>query len=132
MRNVLPRAEGEGRAGRALEERSMNAVKVQGDPTEREILLDGGPLAVIGVWRENGIRIPSLYKIVHKDSGLFLGPYYASIPLAEKALKQVLTLPNIWDQPLLWVSRQKWLAEWIDKNLGKPGALVGGEWAKED
>jgi hypothetical protein len=96
-----------------------------------DILLDGGALCVAGVWDfERKQRVAGLYAIYHKKTGGKLGPYYASVNKAHLDMKRTLKhLPaTFWDQPLEWVQRQKGVQDWIDKELGKPGDLVGGEW----
>jgi hypothetical protein len=98
---------------------------------ELEILLDGGPLAVAGVWdwlRKQ--RVAGLYAIYHKKTGIKLGPFYASVNKAHQDMKLLAKLVPLtfWDQPIEWLRRQKGVQDWIDKELGKPEDLIGGEW----
>lgn len=104
-----------------------------GEIARLEVLLDGGPLCIAGVWRwGEGTRVTGLYRIYHRRSGFTLGPFYASISLAEKGMKKALSLGRgFWEQPLGWYPRQAWFGEWIDKNLGKYDDLVGGIWASD-
>jgi hypothetical protein len=112
---------------------SLKLGKVCGNPVQADILLDGGPLAVCGVWDRNGVRQAGLYRIYHKATGSAVGPYYAELGLAEKGMKRALTLPiMVWDQPLDWYPRQAWFGKWLDENLGKGDDLVGGYWAMPD
>ena len=98
---------------------------------ELEILVDGGALCVAGVWSfDEKQRVAGLYAIYHKESGRKLGPYYASIPRAQADLKRAMKqVPaSFWAQPITWIVRQKTYFDWIDKELGKAGDLIGGEW----
>lgn len=99
------------------------------------ILLDGGPLCVGGVWNfKDNCTIQGLYFIYHKASGFPFGPFFASIPLAEKAMKKALKdIPkDIWAHRPEWYGSQQWLGKYIDEHLGKPMDLVGGEWEKSE
>jgi hypothetical protein len=100
---------------------------------EIEILLPLGPLSIAGAWdwgRER--RAPGLFRIYHTQSGLPIGPYYAEMTLAEKGARKALSLGEaFWKEKASWYANQKWLRDWLDKNLGKPEYLIGGQWAKE-
>lgn len=103
---------------------------------ETEILLDGGPLCVASVWDwDNNERVNGLFFVYLKRgcSGIAFGPFYASISLAGRDMKKALKhFPaGFWRQPLDWYGRQKAFQEWVDKNMGKPGALVGAEWRRD-
>jgi len=101
---------------------------------EMPILVDGGPLCVAGLWNwRDCVTVAGLYFIYHKVSGFPFGPYYASIPLAEKAMKKALKdIPkDIWSHDAQWYGDQPWLGKYIEEHLGKPMDLVGGEWEKE-
>lgn len=103
---------------------------------ETEILLDGGPLCVAAVWDwEDNRRVNGLY-FVHLKRGcnaIPFGPFYASIPLAGRHMKKALKeFPaGFWRQPLDWYARQKGFQEWVAKNMGKPGDLIGAEWRRD-
>lgn len=101
---------------------------------EMPILVDGGPLCVAGIWNWlEKCTVQGLYFIYHKTSGFPFGPYFASIPLAEKSMKKALQdIPkDIWNHPAEWYGAQQWLGKYIEEHLGKPMDLVGGEWEKE-
>ena len=98
-----------------------------------EILFDGGPLVVARAWdwSENKER-RDLFRIYQKKVGFSIGPCYTSIPLAEAGMKKAVKLGrHLWEGDVHWFSQQKWLHKWIDEQLGKPGDLVGGEWAPD-
>lgn len=98
------------------------------------ILMDGGPLCVAGVWNwYKACTVAGLWLVYHKQSGIHIGPYHTSIPLAEKTMKKALTgLPtHVWNHDLEWYRNELWLAKWMEGNLGKHTDLIGGEWEKE-
>jgi hypothetical protein len=104
---------------------SLRNVKTGGTATV-EIMMDGGPLCVAGVWKwEDNSRAPGLFRVYHKRSGLTVGPFYASIPLAERGMRKALSLGvAFWEQPTEWYPRQAWFGEWLDKHLGAYDALI--------
>lgn len=102
---------------------------------ELEILLDGGPLCVAGVWDWNEARrVPGLYFVYFKRFGLRFGPYYANIGLAAKDMKKALKAfsAGFWDQALDWYRRQESFHQWVERNMGKIEDLIGGEWIREE
>lgn len=101
---------------------------------EIDILFSSGPLVISGIYDwTRGDLIPGLYRIYHRRHCASIGPFYASIPLAERGLRKALTLPlGTWDQELAWYGRQEWLVTWIRKNMGAPSDLVGGEWIQSE
>lgn len=95
--------------------------------------MDGGPLCVAGAfdWKAREV-VPGLYLVYVKKIGMRIGPFYASIPLAEKGMKKGLKMKSgVWDQPIEWISRQDWLRTWIEKEMGKFTDIVGAEWARD-
>lgn len=107
----------------------------RGEVAKIEVLVAGGPLCVGPVWSwVEKEKAQGLYFIYFKRHGLPFGPFYADIMLAEKGMKKVLKAfpqAGFWGQSLEWYGRQTAFHEWIDKNLGKPGDLMGGEWIRE-
>lgn len=101
---------------------------------ELDILVDGGPLCVAGIWDwERKRLVPGLYWIYFRRFGIHFGPFYAALSLAERDMKKALKIqPGLWDtQDRTWYGRQAWLGEWIDRNMGRPDYLIGGVWAKD-
>jgi hypothetical protein len=99
-----------------------------------DVLLDGGPLCVAGVWDwKDRRRVPGLYRIWFKRLGLSFGPFFASLQLADRAMRKTLKeFPaGFWGESLEWYQRQQAFHEWIDRELGKPDELVGGVWAND-
>lgn len=97
------------------------------------ILVDGGPICVAGVWDWNeNYQVMGLWRIYHKRAGACFGPFYASIPLAEKGMRKALKeIPkDVWEHDLEWYQPQGWILKWIEANLGKTMDLVGAEWEK--
>lgn len=108
-------------------------IKLEDGKAEIPILLDGGHLCVAGAynWSAHDVE-PGLYALYVKTWGRRIGPFYASIPLAEKGMKKALKMKaGVWEQPLSWGERQAWLHDWIVKNIGGFHELIGGEWIKE-
>lgn len=104
-----------------------------GETAELTILVDGGPLCVAGIWSWTRKSIfPGLYLIYHKRAAAHFGPFYATIPLAEKGMRTALReVPrDVWNHDPEWYAGQNWISKWIDENLGKAGDLVGAEWEK--
>lgn len=105
-----------------------------GKPVEMDILMDGDPLAVAHAveWETLKPRT-DLYRIYVKRIGVSFGPFYTSPGLAFKGLRHVLKgFPKaIWTEKAEWYANQKWLLDWIEKNLGKTNDLIGGEWLRE-
>lgn len=99
-----------------------------------EVLVDGGPLCVAGIWDpDKGRLAPGLYWIYVRRFGIHFGPFYAGLSLAERDMRKALKIqPGLWEnQPRDWYGRQKWLGEWIEKNMGERDWLIGGVWAKD-
>jgi hypothetical protein len=127
--------------GRSAPAKLKEAGKVKiGHPSQPEraqieVLMDGGPLCVGPVWNwKEKVKVPGLFFIYFKEFGARIGPYYASISLAEKDMRKVLKAfpaKEFWKQPLEWYQRQTEFHEWITKNMGRPEDLVGGVWATE-
>jgi len=105
-----------------------------GESAELTVMVDGGPLCIAGIWNwKDKCTIPGLYKIYHKKSTAHLGPFYASILLAEQGMKKALReVPkDIWCHDAEWYGGQGWITKWIDEHLGLPMDIVGGVWEKE-
>lgn len=105
-----------------------------GEVAELDVLVDGGPLCVAGVWDWHRKRLATgLYRIYFRRFGIHFGPYYANLTSAERDMKKALKIqPGFWDtQEIGWYERQKWLHQWIEKNLGKSDWLIGGVWMKD-
>lgn len=103
------------------------------DRPRLDILLDGGPLCIAPAWdwEENRIR-RDLFRIYHKRIGMAIGPFYATIPLADQGMKKAVKLgKHFWETDYRWLADAKWLHKWVDDQLGKPGDLVGGTWAPD-
>jgi hypothetical protein len=107
------------------------------DVAELAILVERGPLCVAGVWdwaekrRRHGLFF--IY-LIRSHAGIPFGPFYADFGLAERDMKKVLkAFPRgFWDQALDWIARQKSFQDWVEKNMGKSGDLIGAEWAREE
>jgi hypothetical protein len=103
---------------------------------EIEILVDAGPLVVCPVWDwSKNRKVAGLYFIYMKNFGLHLGPFYANLATArDHAHKLMREFPqkSFWEQPLEWFQRQTGFHDWVDKNLGKPQELIGGQWESEE
>lgn len=98
------------------------------------VLVDGGPLCIASPWRwTDNSTVGGLYFIYHKVSGFHFGPYYASIVLAEKAMRKALKdIPKeIWSHEAQWYGKEQWLGKYIEEYLGMPMDLVGGEWERD-
>jgi hypothetical protein len=105
-----------------------------GEVAELEVLVDGGPLCVAGVWDWGRKRLAQgLYRIYFKRFAIHFGPFYANLSTAERDMRKALKIqPGLWDtQDIGWYARQKWLHQWIEKNLGKAEWLIGGVWMKD-
>jgi len=106
----------------------------EGKAVELVILMDGGPLCVGRVYdpSTNDI-VKELYWIYVKKCGAHLGPFFADIHLAFKAMRKIVKRFGVpfFEQPLDWLRRQKDAAVWIEKSIGKPEDLIGGEWRKD-
>lgn len=104
---------------------------LNGKTVDVDVLLDGGPLCVGPAidWKAGRRRL-DLYLIWFKRLGLCFGPFYARLELADKAMRRVLkAFPSgFWGESAEWYRRQKGFIDWIDRELGKAGDLVGGEW----
>jgi hypothetical protein len=117
----------------------MSEIKLKVDASGTEIslpiLMDGGPLCVAGVYdRELRIIRHKLYRIYLKRLGATFGPYYALLGAAYDAMRKTIKhFPSgFWEaQSFDWYGRQNGFHDWIDTNLGKPGDLVGAEWARD-
>lgn len=106
-----------------------------GETVGLDILVDGGPLVIAGVWDwSRGRRNPGLYKIYIRRFGASVGPFYAGLQLAERGMKKALGLqPGLWvGQPAEWYLRQTWLHQWVNRELGKAEDLVGGQWVSDE
>lgn len=107
-----------------------------GQTAELEILVDDGPLCVAGVWNwAKKEKVQGLHFVYFKRLGLHFGPYYAGISLAAKDMRKALkAFPerDFWTQSLDWYRRQAAFHRWVEKNMGRPGDLVGGRWAPEE
>lgn len=103
---------------------------------ELEILVDNGPLCVAAVWDwEKKEKVRGLYFVYFKSHGLHFGPFYADIGLAATAMRKALKAfpqPDFWKQNLEWYQRQTAFHQWIEKNMGKPKDLIGGQWLPEE
>ena len=106
-------------------------------PVEMVVLMRepaDGPLCVARVWDHNkGEIVDGLYWLYLIKHGAHLGPFFADIHLAFKAMRKIVRHfgSQIFDQPLEWIRRQASMAEWIGKNIGWPQDLLGGEWRKD-
>lgn len=106
----------------------------EGDPVELEILSTNGPLCVAYVFNHTKHEVvKELYWIYVTDYGVTIGPFFAKLSMANTAMKKILKAfkPPTFKQPLSWLRRQTAMADWISKNIGKKGDLIGGEWAEE-
>lgn len=104
---------------------------------EIPVLVAQGPLFVGPAWDFEGEKTlhPSLFFIYVKRFMVRIGPFYASLTLAEKDMRKILKefpQQSFWEQSLDWHRRQGAIHMWIDKTLGKPGDLIGGYWAPEE
>ncbi len=112
------------------------STRAEHEVAEIEILVDGGPLCVAPVWDwDKNERLQGLFFVYFKSHGLHFGPFYADIGLASIAMRKALKAfpqPDFWKQTLDWYKRQTAFQGWIEKNMGKPKDLVGGEWLPEE
>jgi hypothetical protein len=105
-----------------------------GQVAELEILVEGDPLCVAGVWDwKKRERVQGLYFVYLKRLGLHFGPFYAEIGLAANDMKKALkAFPSgFWSQRLEWYGRQDGFKKWVEENMGKAEDLVGAEWARD-
>jgi hypothetical protein len=105
----------------------------EGRPVELVILMDGGPLCVGRVYdHRKGEVLEGLYWLYVKRCGAHLGPFFADIHLAFKAMRKIVRRFGVpfFEQPREWLRRQMAAAVWLEKNIGKPDELIGGEWRK--
>jgi hypothetical protein len=104
---------------------------------EIPVLVAKGPLFVGPAWDaelEKPLH-PSLFFIYMKRFMGRIGPFYANMALAERDMRKILKefpQQSFWEQSLDWYRRQGSLHQWVDKNLGRPGDLIGGQWAPEE
>ena len=126
-RQPLPRPTPVGKEGLM---KTLTLPGVHGPRANLEILMDGGPLCVAGVWNlEKQQKVVGLYRIYSQLHGFIVGPFYASLPKACDDMKKAMAIrPGLWEQEAKWYGRQSWLEEWIRQNLGKPGDLIGAQW----
>lgn len=106
-----------------------------GKPVELEVLAASGPLCVARMYDHHNRELrPDLYWIYIRAHGAHLGPYYADIPVAQRAMQKILKQvgPRFFEQPLAWIRRQHSVREWLEKNIGKPEDLIGGEWLRTE
>lgn len=104
-----------------------------GDPVEMDLLSMNGPLCSSYAFNHQKRKVvKDLYLIYVKDRGAVIGPFFAEITLADHAMKKILKQFNAltFSQPLEWLRRQNAMGDWINKNIGKPGDLIGAEWSK--
>ena len=106
-----------------------------GDRVERPVLAQRGPLAIVQCYDFGKMQVVQglfLIYVRKGEEGWRVGPFYAKLGLAHRDMMKLhAQFPEtLWAQPLGWLSRQKSLKVWIDKNLGASGELVGAEWAK--
>lgn len=101
---------------------------------ERTILLEHGPLALVPAKNENGGDRVGLYLILVKDHQAKIGPYFADLSKAHEAMRKIVKKfpAEIWKQPVGWLTRQKEMLIWIDKEIGYPEDLIGGHWVDEN
>jgi len=113
----------------------VKSFKMNGTEISLDVLMDGGALCVAGVWNdETKMRAHGLYRIYVPRLGVTFGPYYALIGAAHHAMRKTLEhFPRgFFDgQGLDWYRRQTAFHDWVEKNLGKHGSLVGAEWARD-
>jgi len=106
-----------------------------GKYVEIVILMNLGPLCVARVYDHLKKELTvGLYWIYLKKHGAHMGPFFADIHLAYKAMKKILKHfgEDFFEQPLDWIRRQDGARIWMEKNVGKNNDLVGGEWMKTD
>lgn len=106
----------------------------EGRPVELVIISDGGPLAVARVYNHNTRKVvDGLFWIYHKLHSCTIGPYFPDIVLADRAMKKILKHYSkmFFEQPIAWLARQIAFKTWVDKNIGEPGDLFGGQWVDE-
>lgn len=104
-------------------------------PVEMVVLMGHGPLCVARVYDHlKGELVVGLYWIYIMKHGAHIGPFFADIHLAYKAMKKIMKHfgENFFDQPLDWIRRQEAARVWMDKNVGKLEDLIGAEWLKTD
>lgn len=105
-----------------------------GKPVELPILAASGPLCVARMYNHLERELRSdLFWIYIRTHGAHLGPYYADIPVAQRAMQKILKQagPRFFEQPLAWIRRQETFRIWLEKTIGKPEELIGGEWLRE-
>lgn len=116
--------------------RILTLISPEGKTAKVQVLFDGGDsLAIATDWNwHEGKAAAGLYRIYLFRDGAAIGPHYASLSLAAAAMKKLRKAwpDELWIQPLEWICRQKKLAEWVWKEMGRPEDLVGGTWVDPD
>lgn len=105
----------------------------EGRVVEMVVISTAGPLCVGRVYdHRSGEMVVGLYWIYIRKYGAHFGPFFADIGLADRAMKKIVAQfgKMFFEQPLEWIARQTALQAWVDKNIGKSGDLIGGEWEK--
>ena len=101
------------------------------ETVELQILAARGPLCVAPMYNHHEREVRSdLFWIYIRAHGAHLGPYFTEIPVAQRAMQKIIKQagPHFFDQPLAWIQRQHTFREWLEKTIGKPEDLIGGEW----
>ena len=98
------------------------------------VLAASGPLCVARAYSHHQRELRSdLFWIYVPSLGGHIGPYFAEIPAAQRAMQKILKQvgPKFFEQPIAWIKRQHVFGEWLHSTIGAPADLVGGEWMRE-
>lgn len=106
-----------------------------GETVELVVISSAGPLCVGRVYDYVKKEVVvGLYWIYIRNHGAKLGPFFAELGLADRAMKRILKHlgKEFFEQPLEWIARQDAVRDWLWANIGKNDDLIGGEWAKSE
>jgi len=106
----------------------------EGRPVEMVIISNADPLVVARAYNHNTKQIiAGLFWIYHIQHSRTIGPYFPDIVLADRAMRKILKHfgKPFFQQPLEFLQRQTGFKAWVDKNIGEPGDLFGGQWVDE-